>query len=528
MRYKGLLLLVIIAFQTSCLDKYLDGTATGEDTQTPVDNEDIIDKDKDEVIDIPVIDPKPDPDPGLPPEPEIGGKLKAFPTAEGFGANSKGGRGGIVVKVKNTNDSGPGSLRSALQLKVPRTIVFEFPGGTDATITLKSRLTLGKANSYVTIAGQTARGKGVQIKGFDIIFSGGAHDIIIRHVNFRPGYTGPKDWSKVAFGTIGSSVSNKIYNLIIDHCSFYWGPDENFMIFQFANNITLQWNISEGMSQVRDKPTNGKLVTEKAKGGFISGMKNVGGHNYNISIHHNLFVNNDQRGPLIKGYGVYELVNNFNHNYGSFGSQLGHIHAEGLRINVIGNIWYKKSPGNRYAVGLEIVKNNKAQVYVKDNIGVFRMNKNQPEWDIMGIDSHPNKSGYWTNPAPEYFQKKTPWSGSSNPITIQSSSYLLDTLVMNVGAIKPERDVLDDRAISDLLNKTGSFKSAKNLSAMKHPVLTSSVPLSDKDNDGMPDQYEQQNGLDMNNPKDRNNLNDSGYTRLEVYLNKLAGDYDYL
>jgi len=62
--------------------------------------------------------------------------VKAFPTAEGFGANSVGGRGGRVVEVTNLNDSGDGSLRSAMEATGPRICVFRVSG----TITLKSSI----------------------------------------------------------------------------------------------------------------------------------------------------------------------------------------------------------------------------------------------------------------------------------------------------------------------------------------------------------------------------------------------------
>ena len=55
-------------------------------------------------------------------------KIRSFPTAEGAGAFSVGGRGGKVLFVTNLNDAGPGSLRAALDARHPRIVVFRVGG----------------------------------------------------------------------------------------------------------------------------------------------------------------------------------------------------------------------------------------------------------------------------------------------------------------------------------------------------------------------------------------------------------------
>ena len=60
-------------------------------------------------------------------QPAVGGTL-AFPGAEGYGAYARGGRGGKVLWVTNLNDSGPGSLREAVEAKGPRTVLFRVGG----------------------------------------------------------------------------------------------------------------------------------------------------------------------------------------------------------------------------------------------------------------------------------------------------------------------------------------------------------------------------------------------------------------
>ncbi|MEC7888881.1 MAG: hypothetical protein VX540_02515, partial [Pseudomonadota bacterium] len=50
--------------------------------------------------------------------------VPAFPGAEGYGARSKGGRGGRIIRVTTLADSGPGSLRDCIETLGPRVCVF--------------------------------------------------------------------------------------------------------------------------------------------------------------------------------------------------------------------------------------------------------------------------------------------------------------------------------------------------------------------------------------------------------------------
>ena len=81
----------------------------------------------------------------------------AFPGAEGHGRYITGGRGGEVRHVTNLNDSGEGSLRSAVNGSKAKIVVFDVSG----VISLNSDLVIG-ANT--TIEGQTAPAPGVTVR----------------------------------------------------------------------------------------------------------------------------------------------------------------------------------------------------------------------------------------------------------------------------------------------------------------------------------------------------------------------------
>ena len=100
----------------------------------------------------------------------------AFPTAEGSGRFSTGGRGGDVYEVTNLSNSGPGSIVDAVK-SGNRTVVFRVSG----TIELGSVILIPKSNT--TIAGQTAPGDGICIKGR--INIGAVSNVVIRYIRVR-------------------------------------------------------------------------------------------------------------------------------------------------------------------------------------------------------------------------------------------------------------------------------------------------------------------------------------------------------
>src|SRR5699024_5718144 len=136
----------------------------------------------------------------------------AFPGAEWYGRYARGGKGGKVVYVTNLKDSGSGSLRAAVEDDIgPRTIVFNVSG----LITLESRLNI--TDPYVTIAGQTAPGKGVCVKHATLGVTG--NDVIVRFMRVR---LGKPNISYGGMGLTGCDYS------IVDHSSISWTMDQSY------------------------------------------------------------------------------------------------------------------------------------------------------------------------------------------------------------------------------------------------------------------------------------------------------------
>ena len=160
--------------------------------------------------------------------------VPAFPGAQGGGAASVGGRGGQVIEVTNLNDSGAGSLRACVIASGPRTCVFRVGG----TINLLSNLAIN--NPFITIAGQTAPGGGIQLSGKNM------RQTMIRINDQRcdpPLHTGPQRVQRVLCGNESGAVQSGRRGLparrvMIDHVSQQWNQDEGMGMIAGAKGLS--------------------------------------------------------------------------------------------------------------------------------------------------------------------------------------------------------------------------------------------------------------------------------------------------
>jgi len=251
--------------------------------------------------------------------------IPAFPGAEGWGAQSVGGRGGQVFEVITLEDNVAGSLRHCAEvLSGPRTCVFRVAGIINLTKTI--RIT----NPYITIAGQTAPGDGITIKSAanDRIFLISTHNVIIRYLHFRGGAK--------SFVTIRSW--NDAHDIIVDHCSASGGEDDIIDIHYNdetlsdpdIRNITIQNCLLAEAHAVHPSGLLASGYSDLTADPPIIGSSLI----HHISVHRNFFVHNGWRNPLIKS-GYTEVVNNVVYNWSNRIGGTGD-HSEADWIN---NYW---------------------------------------------------------------------------------------------------------------------------------------------------------------------------------------------
>jgi pectate lyase len=407
-------------------------------------------------------------------------QLKAFPTAEGFGALATGGRGGSVYHVTNLNDSGVGSFRDAVS-QSNRTVVFDVSG----VINISSHLVFA---SNITVAGQTAP-NGIAVYGDGVSLSHRSN-IILRSITFRSGIGTDSDMKAVNMTTAS--------NIILDHVSVGWSRYDNLGITKDSGqpestNITIQNSLIE------------EAINSQRAGGIVDSSRN-------ITFARNLFTNNDTRNP--KGKGDLQYINNVVYNFGKGGYVGGHSAA----------IWYEDLINNYFIAGP-----SQSGDYLTDfgsNDYVYHSgNKIDDDKVDTGGDGLPEGRNIDTNKFNSIGAtvQASPHNSPTVPVSVMS---VIDAFMWAVAKAGNAlyRDSVDQRQINNLksLGLQG-YIPADETQVGGMPMWTGPAAPIDSDGDGMPNAWELSHGLNASNAADRNltNLSPEGYTNLEVYLNSL-------
>jgi len=427
--------------------------------------------------------------------PELAVSMPAFPEAEGFGAQSLGGRGGKVIFVTNLNDSGPGSFRAAVETEGSRTVIFRISG----TIALKSAIVITRP--FITIASQTAPGEGICLKDHALVIA--ADHVIVRYLRCRPG-----DNAKAESDSLSLSSG---HNIIVDHCSTSWSVDETLSASSRGQlgNATVQWCIiSESLDD---------SIHHKGSHGYGSLIRGSFGNGY--TYHHNLYAHHHARLPRPGNYidssrdpegFILDFRNNVIYNWA--GNAAGY-NADGS--NGVNSITRMNFVGNYYKTGI----NSTGSLAFSESTHAVRaffhnncMNGSYPDdpWSLVSFTKFSDediKAYKQSEPIPVPAVKK------DDAITAYKR------VLAQAGCMLPARDAVDTRIVSEVKNGTGKIIDDEQ-QVGGWPELKSTEPPQDSDKDGMPDEWEKQHGMDPGDPADRNIDTDAdGYTNLEEYLN---------
>lgn len=481
----------------------------------------------------------------------------AFPGADGYGKYTTGGRGGEVCYVTRTDDCPDnnlveGTLRWALRHDnggKPRTVLF----ATSGTIYLTSKLKMQYPD--VSILGQTAPGGGITITGYPLYIC--KNNVIIRYVRFRAGDIPDESLT-------GLDMEN-CDNVILDHCSMTWSMEECLTAYD-TDYTTVQWCIiGEGL--YNSKNSKGARAYATQWGGEHSTM------------HHTLITNSMSRSPRFNGvrnvsnnpgdhdqYVDSEFANNvvFNwgtNNGGSYGGENNPACNGYNRVYMINNYWrpgpnagssrYFTNPSSPY--GEYYLSGNKFELSSKyapkstvwSDAELAKVNTDNYYGAVAGNSSRGiNITG--TN-AETYLLKELPYALSG--LTYETADDAFKSVTTKAGASLPRYDEVDSRLLAEAAGTADPrFKGGTNsLGIIDSPndvtlsysdtyivngVTYNNMPrmfvegqdkyMRDSDADGMPDGYEDEAGLNKNDPADGNTVAENGYTNLENYLNGVA------
>lgn len=419
------------------------------------------------------------------------GELRAFPGAEGFGKYATGGRGGKIIHVTNLNDSGPGSLRDAVENKSgPRTVVFDVSG----YINLNSSLKIRSGRGNITIAGQTAPQGGITLRGASVWVQDS--NVIMRYIRIRPGRNwlpdgqDPSDENYEpddAMRIIAFDGSH-IENIIIDHCTVSWGRDGILDITTVGSNAS-----------IKNVTVQNTILSENVDKGYASLIL---GNVDNLTFYKNYIAHNSSRNIALDVLnGDVEFINNVIYGFGR-----GTWVKYSCRANLVGNIYISNPNNPRSSQTLRLETNNNAEpgltkVYLNDNYD-----------DDLAITYNSRMKDYlYESPNQESGIKPMP------------SNDVINTILTGVGS-SIYRDKVDERVVKDVHALTGGIIKHENEVGGYPAIKSVNYPKTyDSDWDGMSDKWESENNFTSENEVDGNNdHNGDGYTDLEDFLHFLT------
>ena len=416
--------------------------------------------------------------------------IDAFPGALGAGRATIGGRGGAVLRVTNLDDSGPGSLRAAVEADGPRTVVFDIGG----TIRLVTPLRIREPR--ITIAGQTAPGGGVTLRGQPLLIS--ANDVVVRYIRSRLG-----DVDGVETDAITIDRGERI---ILDHVSASWSVDETLSIGsrdRVIDAVTVQWSIiAESLN-----------LSAHSKGDHGYGSLVRGARGARFTFHHNLWAAHRARMPRPGNYLTpdidpigprFEFTSNVFYDWGQghAGYNSDRDPATVSTYVFVGNA-YRRGPDSTGAVIFK-EESSAAHAWFEAN-SVDGVVPADPWAPVSGDDA----PGYRLTALPDWAMGAT-----------ETADEAFASVIAGAGAARP-RDAVDARIVAGVAEGTGRIINSQ-VDVGGWPDLAPGTPWTDTDGDGMPDAWETAHGFDPATADGAADGDGDGYTNLEDWLNSLT------
>ena len=440
---------------------------------------------------------------------------------EGGGVVATGGDGGVVYQVSRLDDAinpgtglpMPGTLRYAVSQVGARRVIFT----TSGTIHLNSELCI--KSGRITIDGQSAPGDGICIADYPLVIN--ASNVIVRFLRVRLG-----DVSNTESDAV--SVNNTT-GVVLDHLSCSWSVDE--CVSCYGNmDFTMQYCIvSESLkNSIHDKGSHGY-------GGIWGGS--------NASFHHNLLAHHDSRNPRFdhdyvnsKQAGPIDFVNNVVYNWGgnsAYGGEGSTKGAGGRHINFVNN-YYKPGPATKSGVKARLLNPTTKCGNCADHPGgTVEPGKFYLIGNYMSGSTEVTADN-WKGVHPDESSKLAQCKASArwtNGLTAlkneQTAEEAYETVLAKAGC-SLVRDAVDMRIVDEVRKGTYTYKGSNGSTnglidtqsdVGGWPELNSAARPVDSDYDGIPDEWEEQFGL---NPKDPNDARAitlvTGHTNLDVYM----------